>query len=57
MEDSGIAICAILAIAICLLQAKRIDGLERDVRSLADGDAETVKLRRKLAGQAGQSDG
>jgi hypothetical protein len=50
MEDNGIAICAVLAIALCLLQAKRIDRLERDVRSLADGDTETVKLRRKLEG-------
>jgi hypothetical protein len=52
MEDSTIAVCAVLAIALCLIQSKRIDGLERDMRSLADGDAETVKLRRKLAGQS-----
>ncbi len=52
MEDSAIAVCAVLAIALCLIQAKRIDALERDVRSLADGDPDTVRLRRKLAGQS-----
>jgi len=50
MEDNGVAVCAALAIILCVLQAKRIDRLERDVRSLADGDAETVKMRRKLEG-------
>jgi hypothetical protein len=58
MEDSGVAVCAILAITLCLLQSKRIDRLERDVRSLANGDAETVRLRHKLDGQLdGQPDG
>jgi hypothetical protein len=53
MDDgNGVAVCAVLAIALVLLQAKRIDRLERDIRSLADGDTETVKMRRKLEGQS-----
>jgi hypothetical protein len=39
-----------IALLLCVLNAKRLDRMEKDIRSLADGDTETVKLRRKLDG-------
>ena len=52
MDDrNGAAfVLAALALMLCVLNAKRIDRLVKDVRSLADGDTETVKLRDKLDG-------
>jgi hypothetical protein len=52
MEDQNGAalVLAALALMLCVLNAKRIDRLVKDVRSLADGDTEIIKLRRKLDG-------
>jgi hypothetical protein len=51
MDDNGlIAFCAALAIALCFIQSKRIDRLEREMDLIVDGDMETLKLRRKLDG-------
>jgi hypothetical protein len=49
-NNETVIVIAALALALCLLQSKRLDKLERDIRALADGDAEIVKLRRKLDG-------
>jgi hypothetical protein len=53
MDDNSTGwVLAGIALLLCLLTAKRVDRLERDVRSLAEGDSEIVKLRRKLDGDA-----
>lgn len=52
MEDNSAAlVLAALALLLCVMNAKRIDRLVKDVNSLADGDPETVKLRAKLEGR------
>jgi hypothetical protein len=51
MDDNTTGwVIAGIALLLCVLNAKRLDRMEKDIRSLTDGDAETVKLRRKLDG-------
>jgi hypothetical protein len=51
-NDNGLAVgLAVVALALVIAQAKRIDRLTRDLDSLVAGDPDTVKLRRKLEGR------
>jgi hypothetical protein len=51
MDDNTTGwVIAGIALLLWVLNAKRLDRMEKDIRSLTDGDAETVKLRRKLDG-------
>jgi hypothetical protein len=56
MDDSAAWMLALAAIGLCLLQAKQVGRIERDLNLVIDGDLETVKLRRKLDGYPRKTD-
>jgi hypothetical protein len=57
-DNSSMALgMAITALILVLMEAKRLTRMQQDIDLIADGDTETVKLRRKLDGYRGQSDG
>lgn len=49
MEETA-WILATCAFVLVILEGRRITALQREVDLLVEGDTETLKLRRKLAG-------